>query len=1118
VACLIGVAGQAFAQEVTATLLGQVTDAQGSIIQGAKITVTNVDRRMIVRTLASDANGEFVATLLPIGQYSVKVTSPGFKELNQTGIVLHAGDKVTLALMLQVGAITEQVTVRADRVQVQLQSMSSEGLLTGQEIRELSLNTRNPLGLLNTLPGVTNTSSSDETSVGSASPANLGGTSLTYSMNGGRTTGNNYLLDGADDIDRGANNSLVNTPSVDAVSEFKAIMGVYSAEFGRNASSQINVITRSGESDFHASAYEFLRNDAIAANNALNKLSSIARPPLRYNDFGFTGGGPVFIPNHYNQARNKTFFFYSQEFYRIIEYITNTGYAPTAGMKSGTFQHPVCVSYTTSAATSCATTSTQITNIDPVAAEYIKDVFNKLPVGDPNNAYALVSAGRSIFDLGKVFARIDHNLTNKHSLTFRYMHDTNAENDPYGYQVGAVIPYVATTITQMPGTNVMGRLTSVLSPSLLNEVAFAFTGGAKLSTPTGYLGKSNSPDVKVNLPFTSTLGNVPYLGFSGLSGLKGYGPYINYTRNYNFFDNITKTIGRHTLGAGFTYNYYQKTENNASTNAGSFSFGSTALPAGGATNPEQTWANFLLGNYATFTQTSLDLTPDMRQNEAEAYIQDSFRWTRNLTVNAGVRYSMFRVPYDDRNMLSNFDPNVFVKANAPTLNSAGTAIVVGTGNPLNGLIVNSGATVTGTTSPYGNNVSNEPGSRFAPRVGFSWDPFGHGMMALRGGYGIVFDSTLVGIFENNIFTNPTFLNNLNVSSTTFANPSGGNATTSLSAVRATPLPATLPYTQMWSLDLQQAFKGGVIVDVGYYGTTSTHLLGIVDRNTLPAGAAVAAGTMTAPLTTGTTAKAVNALRPYVGYIGVNSVENWFASNYNSLQASVEKRMSNSSLLRASYTWQKTMTDASSDRSNAPQDQYNIHADYSAANFNRNQVLVVSYVYNLPFFAEGSSFAHKALHGWEWVGTTSFDSGLATLVSSAAGKDWAGFGVLGSSSQVALRPDKISDPNSGAPHTLKQWFNTAAYTDVPAGQVRAGNAHATSLIGPGFQQWDTSLFRTIDMGKRFHLQLRAESFNVFNHTNPQTVNASGPTSDNAAFGKVTGVREPRRVQIGAKIIF
>ena len=491
-------------------------------------------------------------------------------------------------------------------------------------------------------------------------------------------------------------------------------------------------------------------------------------------------------------------------------------------MKSGAFTHPVCVSYTDSTATVCQTTATQINTFDTVAAEYVKDVFNKLPAGDPNNAYALTSAGRSIFDLGKILARIDHNFSDKESLTFRYMHDSNAETDPYGYQVGAVIPYVSTTFTNMPGTNVMGRLTSVLSPSLLNEVAFAFTDGAKLSTPTGYLSKNSSPDVKVNLPFTSTLGNVPYLGFNGLSGVKGYGPYNDYSQNYNVFDNITKTIGRHTLGAGITYNYYRKSENAASANAGSFSLAPPRFlpkPAE-SSNAEQTWANFLLGNYATFTQTSLDLTPDMRQNEFEIYAQDAFRWTRNLTIDAGVRYSMFRVPYDDRNMLSNFDPNVFVKANEPTLNSAGTTIVAGTGNPMNGLIVNSGATVTGTTSPYGNNVSNEPGGRLRAARRFLM-----GSVRQRNdGYSRRLRHRLRLHTGGNL--REQYLHQSDISSpiSTLPQPPSQTPRAERSGpprfrrCGPSPLPASLPYTQMWSLDLQHSFKGGVLADVGYYGT------------------------------------------------------------------------------------------------------------------------------------------------------------------------------------------------------------------------------------------------------------------------------------------------------------
>jgi len=1104
---------QVCSQEVTATLLGAVTDSTAARIPNAEVSITNTDRRALERRVHSDGRGEFIAPLLPVGHYSVRVVRTGFKELERNGIELHVGDKVTLTLQLSPGSTSEQVTVTADALQVQLQSPSEEGLVSGTEIRELSINNRNFLGLLSILPGVTSTSASDELSIGAVNPTG-GVNSLTFSLNGGRTSGNQFLLDGADNVDRGANGTLINTPSVDAVAEFKAIRGVYSAEYGHNASSQINVITRSGESQFHGTAYEFFRNDVLAANNAYNNLVGIRRPPLRYNDFGYTFSGPVFVPNHYNTARDKTFFFFSQEFRRVIQYSTQTGIAPTNAMKAGTFLHPVCVAYTTPAGTTCTATSTQITTFDPVAAEYIKDVFSPLPEGDPANALRLVSNGRLTFNLRQEFARIDHQLTRKHAVTVRYIRDGADTQEPYGYQVSSLIPFTATTATQTPGMNVLGRLTSTLTSSAVNELAFAYTGGRKYSLPIGLLSKNSATDVNVNLPFQSTLGNVPYLSMTGLSPLRGYGAYTNESRNYNIFDNFTLARGRHTLKVGFTYNYYQKTENNASTNAGSFSFGATTLPAGGATNAEQTFANFLLGQHATFTQTSLDLTPDIRQNESEVYVQDDFRWTPRLTVNGGLRYSQFRTPFDSRHMLSNFDPAKFDITKAPTLTSAGAAIVAGSGDPLNGIIIN------GTTSPYGNKVSNEPGGRFAPRVGFSFDPYGSGRMAVRGGYGLVFDSTLVGIYENNIFTNPAFLNNLSVTNATFADPGGGVVGTSIAALRGTPLPTTLPYTQMYSLDVQQQIGNSFVLDVGYYGSKATHLLGIVDINTLQAGQAVAAGTMTAntPLTSGTTPKAVNALRPYRGYTAINVVENWFGSNYSSLQVSAQKKLADGSSLRLAYTFQKTLTDAGTDRNSAPQDQYNIHSEYSRAPFDRAQILVLSYVYKLPLYKDSRGFAHKVLYGWELSGITSFDAGLATVVTSGAGRDWAGVGVLGSSSQVTIRPDRIGDPNSGAPHTLNKWFNTAAYANVPVGQVRLGNARPTSLVGPGFEQWDISLFRNVSFTERWKLQIRAESFNAFNHTNPATLNTSGTSTDNAAFGQVTAVREPRRIQLGAKILF
>jgi hypothetical protein len=1108
-ACLVLVGGTLQAQEVTATLVGQVTDSTGAFVSGAVLTVTNTDKNIVVRTVKSDAKGEFTATLLPIGNYSILVRHEGFRELHRTGVELHVGDRATLTLMLQPGSVSTTVNVDEAAPQVQLQSSDSEQLISGQTIRDLSISNRNFLALLTLLPGVSNTSATDEVPIGAVNPTG-GVNALSFSLNGGRITTNSFLIDGADNMDRGANQTLVNTPSVDAIAEFKVVRGVYSAEYGRNASGQVNLVTRSGTSGFHGGAYEFFRNDILAANNALNNYKHIARPELRYNDFGWTLGGPVFIPNHYNTNRDKTFFFYSQELRRIITYTTTSGYLPSAAMEQGNFTTSVCTGYSSSNACTGMATSIPQSAWSPVAAAYIKDIFSKLPMGDAADAYQVVSTGRNTFDLSDLLARVDEVLTPREALTIRYMQDSGSTQEPYGYQVSAAVPQVSATATSHPGTNIMARLTSTLRPDLMNEIAFAFTSGRIHSVPVGLLSKANATDVKVDLPFQSTLGNVPYVSMTGLSRLSGYGPYDNHSRNYNVFDNVVSVRGRHTLKYGFTYNYYQKSEDNASTNAGSFSF----TPATGGS--QQSFANFLIGQQATFTQTSLDLTPDIRQNEAEFYVQDDFRWRPNLTINAGVRYSIFRVPTDARNMLTNFDPAKYVLANAPTLTSSGSAIVAGTGDPLNGIIVN------GKTSPYGNAVSNEPGGHFAPRVGFSWDPTSKGQMAIRGGYGIVYDSTLVGIYENNIFTNPGFLQNANVTNTTFADPANGTVTngvsTSLPPLRGTPLPARLPYTQMWSFDVQTQITPSTTLDTGYYGDKGTHLLGIADINTLPPGYYASLTGNTTPLTTSSTPKAVNPLRPYLGYLAINNVENWFGSNYNSLQVYLQQQLPNHSRLTAAYTWEKTLTDASTDRNNAPQNAYNIHTEYAPAAFSRKQFLVLSYIYREPYFAGRHGILADALKSWELAGTSSFESGLPTQVTSSSGKDPGQMGVLGSSSTVSLRPDIVGNPNQNAPHTLAQWFNTAAYADVPAGQVRPGNAPSTSLIGPGFQQWDISVFRDFQITERWSGQFRVETFNTFNHTNPATVNASGPTNENAAFGQVTAVRDPRRMQLAMKINF
>ena len=397
------------AQEVSGSISGTVVDSSGAIVNGAVVTLTNTDRAYVERTLKTNKAGFYTAGSLPLGNYSVTVAMQGFKTYTETNIVLNANDALKVDAKLSVGSATEAVTVVASEAQVNLENGQSEGLVSGTQVRELVLNSRNYEQLLTLQPGVSyGSATNDQLYIGASLPS---GTSaqVAFSINGDRPTANNWTIDGADNVDRGANLTLLAYPSVDAISQFVTLRGTYEAEYGRSASGQVNVITRSGTNAFHGGAYEFLRNDAFNANSYFNNRSGVARPPLRYNDFGFTVGGPVVIPHYYN-GKDKTFFFYSQEFRRVVQYASVTGYAPTADERNGIFtnswyqqngqwtQGPVavcegpnqgaCTTYTTSFA---GTTGV----ISPTAQAYINDIYSKVPL--PNRLIGRPERSRSAY-------------------------------------------------------------------------------------------------------------------------------------------------------------------------------------------------------------------------------------------------------------------------------------------------------------------------------------------------------------------------------------------------------------------------------------------------------------------------------------------------------------------------------------------------------------------------------------------------------------------------------------------------------------------------------------------------------------------------------------------------
>jgi outer membrane receptor protein involved in Fe transport len=1103
--------GIAAGQDITGTIVGTVTDASGAGVPSATVTVFNIGQNRNASVTTTDSAGNYTAALLPVGVYNVTVEAKGFRKATKSEIDLHVNDKLAINVSLEVGDVTETVTVREAPVHVETQNATQSTVISGTQIREEALITRSYEQLVGLMPGVTS-ASVDQLYVGVTIPSGATAT-IPFSINGQRNSGSVWLVDGADNIDRGSNLTLLNTPSIDSIEEFKVLRSNYSAESGRAGGAQISVVTKSGTNTFHGDLFEFVRNSDFAANNFYNNATSLNLgangksqvAPLHYNNFGWTLGGPIFIPGLYNKNKDKTFFFVSEEFRRVITYASGTAVLPTSGMLNGTFSTPVCVSYTGS---TCNQTSTQINNIDPVARQYIKDIYSRLPL---NAASTTVnSLFRNVYDFEQELYKIDHVFGPKLQVSARYLRDSIPTTEPQGLFTGSPVPGVAITSTNSPGHNWTAKAISAFTPTWLNELGYSYSFGAIISNPVGTINSTVSPDIKVTTPFPVTLTEVPTLAFTSGTSITGYGPYRDYNRNHNVFDNLTKIHGDHTFRFGATYNHYQKKENAALANAGSFTFTPASTPAGTATF-NQAFANFLLGNVATFSQASEDVTPNIQAQQFELYAQDDWRVRPNFTLNFGVRYSNFRQPIDANHELTNFDPATYSSAQAAALTSGGL-LAAPVPNPyLNGIII------AGQNSPYGSKISTQANLNFAPRFGFAWDPFGTGKTAIRGGYGIFFDSTLYGTFEQNIFANPPFVNSAVITNTTLDNPAGGTATVSNSPKdpHATPVNFPTPYSQQWNFEVQRQFAGTWQVNLAYVGSKATHLLGEVDLNELPPGLAYSSG-LIAPGATITSANTpvLNLLRPYKGYASMVAIEPWFNSNYNALQIFGQKHFSGNSLIAFSYTWSKNLTDNQTDRSTAPQNLYNFNkGEYGPATLDRTQVFSANYVYTIPFFRQQKGLAGKVLGGWEAAGLVNYYTGLPYTATTST-VDPSGLGVIGAS-PASLRPDLVCNPNLG-PKTRFEWFNIACLPSPAVGPHLPGNEGRGVIRGPGYDGWSLALSKNIEFRERYRFQLRGEASNVFNHTNPSTFGSLSNVS--TLFGTVTGYRDPRIIQLGAKMYF
>lgn len=1176
----LGLSGFASAQDITSAINGTVRDSSGAVVAGASVTITDPAKKdLVVRTLTTNDDGQYNAPNLAVGVYQITVEAANFKKSVQSNVKIDVGDRRTVDVTLEAGNISEVVTVEADPVSVNLTTATAATTINGDQVRELSVNNRNFVQLVTLAPGVSN-DLADQVFVGTTNPDGQANT-VNISVNGARSSQNTFTIDGSDVTDRGSNITIQAYPSIDSIGEFKVLRSLYPAESGNSGGGQVNVVTRSGTDSFHGSLFEFVRNEKFNANSFLNNAvtnpplgresnGKAKRAPLRYNNFGFTVGGPVFGPNFgeggsdgFFRRYNKTYFFFSEEQRRDLRYPTFTSTVPDANLRNGIFPINVCLDrITVSTPPPCTNVLTAGTPIptalySPTALAYLNQIYKKLPLPNAATAaapYNLTSVFVNKSNFRQEIVKIDHSFTKNLSAFYRYERDAIPTLDANSlFSSGAGLPGVATTQTDSPGRTHTAQVTYVLSPQTIVEARYAYAYGAILSQNIGLL-SNQVTSIPINLPFANTRDRITSVSGNGFSGLVGFGPYDNFSNKHNIGGSISTIFGNHTMKFGANYSKYRKNENaligdTTGANQGIFTAFATNLPTGVTASTLnqnlQRFANFLVGNASTFIQGKFDYTADLRQSNVEAYAQDEWRFRPNLTLYYGVRYSRFGQPYDKNGRLTNFVPELYNAASAPQVNGNGVRIA-GTGNFCTGLIINSQnfqtqPNCTPTVSPWGQEITRTSNRDFAPRVGLAWDPFGKGRTVIRTGYGIYHEQVLVGFAEQIIGLNPPYQFNVTVSNTSLDNPSTNDQPFPLS-IRAIDPNWETPYMQHWSLDFQHQLSKNTVFSVGYYGSKGTHLVGIVELNEVPPGNALnsfcATGTNTlqspgagglvrcqtagtAFFTTGAST-ILDQIRPYKNFRSITMLKPIFNSNYHSLQAFIQHRFARESQINASYTFSKNLTNSQNDRTNAPQNSYNIAGERSRAALDRRHIFTMNYIYELPFFSKQQGLTGKLLGGYQFSGIITLNSGLPFTATTSA-FDPAGLGFI-PALVAGGRPNVLCDPNENAPHTLQQYFNTSCFQVNPASTTTSGisntvgNAGRGIIDGPATRRVDFTLTKNIRFGETMRLQLRGEAFNVFNWTNFRSFNTNITNPNGAIFGAVNAVRDPRTIQLGIKFYF
>jgi hypothetical protein len=1089
------------AQDISASIRGTVTDGTGATVAGATVRAVNTATGL-QRETTSNGEGLFVLLELPVGHYRVEGEAKGFKTYVQEGIELDVNQQATVAIHLAVGTTTEHVEVTSDAPMIESTSTSLGKTVGEREILDLPLNGRNftQLGTLQT--GVVPLTPGLLMAGGSARAGQA------YAVNGQRPESNNFLIDGADNFDT-VDGGLVMEPPIDAIAEFRILTHTANAEFGHSTGSTTNIITRSGTNEYHGAAWEFLRNNAMDAKS----FFADSVEPLRRNQFGGTFGGPI--------RKDKTFFFLYYEGVRDSQGETTRATVPSDAERTGNFadQCPLNGGTFNSQGLCIDNSSGQLSPNGQLINEFSGQPipFNQLPFINPISQnllpyYPLANSGAFTYVGTQMFTgnsdqfgvRVDHYLTERDTLNFRYSYGQLDQTDPLS-TAGANVPGFPVGENQRD-QNFVAQETHTFSPTVVGVLRGSYLRNKFLldqhinHTDPASLGFEYEPTLE------SAIGP-PFVQVGGYASIGDpiTGPRNTYQNTFDFSGSLTWVKGRHQLKFGGGYQYDQINVLQGIATNGFFVFSNFPV--------NNSFASFLFGQPVFFLQGGGDFYRGLRGQAWNIFAQDTWKITPRLTINYGLRYET-PSPYTE---IHN-EQNLWIPGRQ---------------------------SVVFPTAPTGLLYPGDPGvpkglipterDAFAPRIGLAWDVTGNGRWLVTAAYGIFYDPYYTGQGGplQTPISAPPYLQTPQISVPNFAdpyngeNPFNGGFAQPMTLLTLDPK-LRLPYAQDWNLNIERAVGSNWLLEVGYIGTKGTKLPRFIEAN--PAvyipGESTQDNADNRRLYSGCT---VTGTSPCI-FSSAGEISGIADSSYNALQVSLKKRFQGGFSMLASYTLSKTLDDASTfnitgsasqsvaGENDLAQNPFDVKSEWGRSMFDARHRLVVSYQWDLPWFKHPENWYGHILGNWQVNGITTFMSNTPFTVYDSSNPS-----LQGSAPEISgfysSRPNIVGNPNTGScpggaqVRSPECWFNTSAFQQAAQGQF--GDTGRNTLKGPAFQQWDFSAIKNVPIHETLNLQFRAEIFNIFNNVNFELPN-NDISSPN--FAQIVAAQPGRIVQLALKLTF